>query len=330
MRNTTYPLCSTHPSPALVSNNTLWLHLCATRRALMAASSSCVSCVTSQPGRRSVASTSKQYCNTGTEHEQRPAGRTTCASQLRRRRTCRVSTVVAISVSSQSKTITVSPSTARPSVSALFAGSAFTGEAGGELGGVSGARVCLHDGGLLDGAKPAAGSSASSGAIPLNSASRLTAELAGGVHGASAPVLPPHRSRAGRGIGTAIVSLCFCVGIGLDWVRRGWCERAGGSVLLLATVALSCCYRYYAHCTIPCHSVGPDGSRSAAIVRRSHVLRNSNFEFAIQGFKTIRYQIVRLSFLHSSELSGETLGRERENRLHVLASTLQYDAEIRY
>jgi hypothetical protein len=218
----TYPLCSTHPSPALVSNTTLWLHLCATRRALMAAFSSCVSCVTSQPGRRSVASTSKQYCSAGAEREQGRAGRATRAGRARRRRTCRVSTVVAISVSSQSKTITVSPSTAPLSASVLLiAGSTFTGEAGGELGGVSGARVCLHGGALLDSAEPASGSSASSsGAIPLNSASRLTAEQAVGVLGAttaSSPALPPatpHRSRAGSGVGTAIVSLC-CVGIGL-------------------------------------------------------------------------------------------------------------------
>ena len=57
------------------------------------------------------------------------------------RHTCRVSTVVAISVSSQSKTITVSPSTGPSLAPALATGSALTGDAGGELGGVSGATL---------------------------------------------------------------------------------------------------------------------------------------------------------------------------------------------
>lgn len=98
-----------------------------------------------------------------------------------------MSTVVAISVSSQSKTITVSPPTMPPSASDT--GSVFVGEAGGELGGVSGATTCLRGAASSDGAGPAPGSlDSSTGAMSLNSASRVGAEHAGGVDRAdSAP-----------------------------------------------------------------------------------------------------------------------------------------------
>ena len=151
------------------------------------------------------------------------------------RHTCRVSTVVAISVSSQSKTITVSPCTGPPLCPLLATGSALTGDAGGEEGGVSGATDCPHGGVSSDGAEIAAGSSvASAGAIPLNNASRLTAEHAGGVDGTDSGVPPSasaQRSRAATGVKRAVVSSFVCSGIRaaslLLEVAKSRCGRGG-------------------------------------------------------------------------------------------------------
>ena len=146
------------------------------------------------------------------------------------RHTCRVSTVVAISVSSQSKTTTVSPSTSPASASALSAGSALTGEAGGEAGGVGGARLCSHGSVPPDRAATAAGASAaSSGAIPRNSASRLTVEDGGVVDGAdsaAAAVLAlVRRSRPATGVHTETVSL-VCAGISFGACCWAECAHA--------------------------------------------------------------------------------------------------------